>query len=639
VNTPALNSGRLPQPSRWLLVAVLLAFFAAWCYQLGVLPLTSDESATALMADMSMGGIYRQNQDSPHGPVYNLSIRAWRLATGSLNEFSARLFSAFLGLLLLALVYQCGRALGLSPLWALLAAALMGANPQAAVHLREARPYAPMLVTMALAALVTLRFERLRLAVWLAAGASVLALLSHYFAIPFVGALGVWGFVVYKGRTRWRWVGSQAAAWAVMAVWLPLMGRAFFSAKSLSTGKTWSFLAPPWETLARVIGAGAVGYREYPTSWLAWVIGALLVGALLAVCLAGPRRSRWFVLFTVALPLVFYSLLCWVRPVFHPKYVLPWVIFATLGVGLAAQRWPRVGGAAAAAVLVLMMFPTWRTWQQPYDPGVIDTPSLSPLQRESAQELLQVADPSDAFASGTPDPAHCYYVQHYFVQNIACVLAPKAPTQTDAEFSDQMLTLMAGHRLLWYLDYFNPAWDPQHLADIVLPRDLVSLGTEEVAGRGMRLYISKPVLQQAQQSLGVRLGDVAELEGVWQARTKTLHVALSWRSLADHPAVDAKVFVHVVDQNGQMVSQADGVPVAWTRPLSTWAKGENLLDVYSVDLAVDDCASGCALQVGLYDTATSDRLPMVDASGGRLPEDQAVVPLAPWRPTDVQLRH
>jgi hypothetical protein len=218
-------------------------------------------------------------------------------------------------------------------------------------------------------------------------------------------------------------------------------------------------------------------------------------------------------------------------------------------------------------------------------------------------------------------------------------LAPKAPTQTDAEFSDQMLTLMAGHRLLWYLDYFNPAWDPQHLADTVLPRDLLSLGTEEVAGRGMRLYISKPVLQQAQQSLGVRLGDVAELDGVWQARTKTLHVVLSWRSLADHPAVDAKVFVHVVDENGQMVTQSDRVPLAGTRPLNTWAKDETLLDVYTLDLPVDQCATGCALQIGMYDPQTMVRLPTAATNGQLTDADAVIVPLAPWRPTDVQLRH
>ena len=116
-------------------------------------------------------------------------------------------------------------------------------------------------------------------------------------------------------------------------------------------------------------------------------------------------------------------------------------------------------------------------------------------------------------------------------------------------------------------------------------------------------------------------------------------MVLTWRSLADHPSVDAKVFVHVVDASGLMMAQADGVPVAWTRPLNTWAKDEVLTDVYALDLAVEDCASGCALRVGLYDPATSARLPMVDASGARFADDEAVVPLTPWQPNEVELRH
>jgi len=204
-------------PSRWLLIPLLLIFVAAWCHNLGLDGFTSDEAATGLMADMSMGGIYRQNQDSPHGPVYNLTMRTWRLATGSVNEFTARYLSVLLGVLLLALVYSCGRGLGLNTAGALVVAALVGINPQITVHVREARPYAPMLATMALATAVAVRFDRLKLRPWLgaalAAATSLLALLTHYFAIPFVATLGLWGFIYFRGRTRWRWVASQAVAW------------------------------------------------------------------------------------------------------------------------------------------------------------------------------------------------------------------------------------------------------------------------------------------------------------------------------------------------------------------------------------------------------------------------------------------
>jgi hypothetical protein len=634
---------RMDRPGRWLLVPLVLIFFAAWCHNLGLMGLTSDEAATGLMADMSMGGIYRQNQDSPHGPVYNLSMRAWRLATGSVSEFTARYLSVLLGVLLLGLVYSCGRALGLNVPGALAAVVLVGVNPQITVHLREARPYAPMLVTVALATAVTLRFERLKLAPWLAAGVatvtSILALLTHYFAIPFVATLGLWGLLYFKGRTRWRWVVSQGAAWVFLAVWLPLFGRAFFNPNSLKTGKTWSFLMPAWETLARLVGAGSVGYREYPASWLAYVAGALLVGAWLAGCVAAAGRRRAFLALMVAWPLFLYAIVCWIRPVFHPKYVVPWLLFAMLAVGMVVTWRPRLGAILSAGLFVLMAGPTWRTLQQPYDPGVMATADLSPLQRESARALLGLADPHDTFASGTPDPVHCYYLQHYFNLSLDCTLVPRYPTQTVADLTAQVTASLAQHRLLWYLDFYNPYWDPQHVADAVLSQSLVSLGTEQVAGRGMRVYTLPDTVRRDQTPLGAQFGQAARLEGVWTARTQALHVVLVWRSLADRPDVNAKVFVHLVDDSGALVSQADGMPVAWTRPLNTWRQDEELLDAYSLPLAPDDCRAGCSLQIGLYDPSTSVRQPALDQSGRPLADNAAVVPLPAWSPEPVEMRH
>jgi hypothetical protein len=637
----SISRQRLALPSRWILVALLLIFFGVWCHNLGLMGLTSDEAATGLMADMSMGGIYRQNQDSPHGPVYNLSMRAWRLVTGSVNEFTARYLSVLLGALLLALVYSCGRALGLNVLGALAVVVLIGLNPQITVHLREARPYAPMLVTMALATTVTLRFERLKFAPWLAAVASVLALLTHYFAIPFVATLGLWGFLYFKGRTRRQWVISQGVAWVFLAVWLPLFGRAFFNPNSLKTGKTWSFLMPAWETLARIVGAGAVGYREYPTSWLAYVAGALLVAAWLAGCVVAAGRRRGFLALMVAWPLFLYALVCWVRPVFHPKYVVPWLLFASLAVGMVVSQRPRLGAVLAVGLLALMAGPTWRTLQQPYDPGVMATADLSPVQRESARALLSLADRHDTFASGTPDPVHCYYLQHYFNLSLNCDLVPKYPTQTVADLTAQVTGSLTSHRLLWYLDFYNPYWDPQHVADAVFSQSLLSLGAEQVAGRGMRLFTLPATVTQEQTPLGAQFGQVAELDGTWVVRTQSLHVVLVWHSLADQPNVSAneKVFVHVLDENGQVVAQADGVPLAWTRPLNTWHKDEQLLDVYNLPLAPGDCASSCSLQIGLYDPATSVRLPAADSAGHALPDDAAVVSLSPWSPAQVEMRH
>ncbi|MBI4771864.1 MAG: glycosyltransferase family 39 protein [Chloroflexi bacterium] len=543
------------------------------------------------MSDMRLGGIHRQNEDSPHVPVYNLLMRAWRVTVGGQHEFLVRYPSLLLGLLLLSLMYRAGRDLGLSLPGVFAAVLLVGLNPQITLHLREARPYAPMLPSAAFAAVMALRFERLRAAVWIAA-ASLLALLTHYFNVPFIGALGLWGALRLKGRMRRNWIISQGIAWAFFAVWLPLMGRAFFNPTSLNTGKTWSFILPPWETLARLAMVGALGYREYATTWLAYVGGVLLLGGWLVGSLHGRGQPRRFLLLMVALPLIFYALLGWVRPVFHPKFMLPWLLFASLGIGQLMTRRPWAGGAVGAGLCALMVIPTLRTVQQPYDPGVVSTADLSTGPREMTRELLRLAGPNDAFGMGTPDPVHCYYTQHYFDRSLDCALMPKSPTQTVGDLENQVSALLEKRDVLWYLDYYNPVWDPQQIAAVAFSQRALGLGEEEIAGRKLRLFTGP--------------GTVVR------------------------PSVNAKVFVHLADENGGVISQDDGIPVSWSRPLETWDLGEQLLDVHVLSLPPDTNFDGVALQVGLYDASTLERLSAYTPLGQRLADDAASAPLAPW---------
>jgi hypothetical protein len=206
-------------------------------------------------------------------------------------------------------------------------------------------------------------------------------------------------------------------------------------------------------------------------------------------------------------------------------------------------------------------------------------------------------------------------------------LIPEYPTQTLKEAETQVTTLLAQHAVLWYLDFYNPAWDPRRVADEALNRRALSLGTEELAGRKLRLYTSAETVLQRQRVVGARFGDVAELEGFWLTRGRGLHLVLVWRALADHPSVNAKVFVHLLDRDGQLIAQDDSVPVAWTRPLETWQLGEQLLDAHALLPLEDTPAAGWSFRVGLYDPDTLDRLPVYDPAGTRLPNNYVLVPL------------
>jgi uncharacterized membrane protein len=126
--------------------------------------------------------------------------------------------SIALGLLLLSLTYRLGRTSGLGWGPALIAMAWLGLNPQMTYHVREARMYGLMAVTVVLAAVVALRFDQWprRTGVSAAIVTTLAALLSHYFNVFFVGAIAVWGLIVFRDQKRRCWLLAQVVAWVFL---------------------------------------------------------------------------------------------------------------------------------------------------------------------------------------------------------------------------------------------------------------------------------------------------------------------------------------------------------------------------------------------------------------------------------------
>lgn len=84
-----------------------------------------------------------------------------------------------------------------------------------------------------------------------------------------------------------------------------------------------------------------------------------------------------------------------------------------------------------------------------------------------------------------------------------------------------------------------------------------------------------------------------------------------------------KVFVHLVDEQGRLVAQDDGVPAVWTYPTTAWKGGETLIDFHSIALA-DPIPARLSMLVGLYDEQTGERLGRLDAGRERV-DDKAHV--------------
>jgi hypothetical protein len=107
--------------------------------------------------------------------------------------------------------------------------------------------------------------------------------------------------------------------------------------------------------------------------------------------------------------------------------------------------------------------------------------------------------------------------------------------------------------------------------------------------------------------------------------SRDLGVLLQWR--ADRPVASSyKVFVHVVDDSGQVIAQDDSIPAIWTYPTNAWPAGALIGDFHRIRLPSIEANKSYTLMVGLYDEATGARLNRLD-SAGKIIDDKIVLPL------------
>jgi hypothetical protein len=113
-------------------------------------------------------------------------------------------------------------------------------------------------------------------------------------------------------------------------------------------------------------------------------------------------------------------------------------------------------------------------------------------------------------------------------------------------------------------------------------------------GVGQRSWQPRPV-KAAVEDVALLLGyDVARAPG-----EDALDVTLYWFALRDI-GTDFKVFVHLLDQGGQVVSQHDGDPVGGFTPTTRWRSGELIADRHRLPLPASLPDGNYALKAGMY---------------------------------------
>ena len=120
-----------------------------------------------------------------------------------------------------------------------------------------------------------------------------------------------------------------------------------------------------------------------------------------------------------------------------------------------------------------------------------------------------------------------------------------------------------------------------------------------------------------------RFGEAIELRAADVSRRGNwLILWLHWHALRA-PGVDTKYFVHLLDAQGNVVAQDDGIHVKYTRPSSEWQADEMISDL--IELPLWNLKPGeYRIAVGLTNPDTGERLPAVDAAGNPLPDNRYI---------------
>ncbi|PIE80015.1 MAG: hypothetical protein CSA11_09655 [Chloroflexi bacterium] len=139
-----------------------------------------------------------------------------------------------------------------------------------------------------------------------------------------------------------------------------------------------------------------------------------------------------------------------------------------------------------------------------------------------------------------------------------------------------------------------------------------------------------PQLPTTAQAAGHQFGDAVRLLGFSLEPTaeNQVEVSLYWQT--ERPLrQNAVVFVHLLDETGEVVTQHDGQPVQNSYPLSIWPTHHIIADRHPLTLPAGSSWQDYQMAVGLYHPSDFTRWPVTNPEGILNPDSRALLSLEP----------
>lgn len=144
--------------------------------------------------------------------------------------------------------------------------------------------------------------------------------------------------------------------------------------------------------------------------------------------------------------------------------------------------------------------------------------------------------------------------------------------------------------------------------------------------------VAKTVSAEAMPSPPARFGDSIQVQALElsgdQVRRGDALIALVYWSAQQKPTRDYTVFAHLVDRDGNIVASVDRPPQEGIAPTSSWLPHALVSDGIVLPIPMNaPLANDLRLEIGMYDSITQERLPVMTVDGQRVDDKIVVAPI------------
>ncbi|WP_420645096.1 glycosyltransferase family 39 protein [Candidatus Leptofilum sp.] len=621
---------------KYLLVAILLLAFGLRVHNLEVQSFWNDEGNSARLSERTIPLIIEGTASDIHPPLYYLLLNQWRKLVGD-SEFGLRSLSLFAGLFTVPLTFVLAKNLnakarrrgGQRKGWLLgwLAALLLAINPAMVYYSQEARMYALLGLWAVLATVLLLRWLSMisnPLVVngnrrWLWGGAYVLCaaagLYTHYFfpAVLLVHNVFILIKIIQSPSkpfninnlplTIKHWPLLMLTTLLLYAPWLPIFLDQFGSDPVSRPG-----IGEFGTAVSHFLTFGQTVEVEAGLLWL--------VFALLGLGLVYGRTKLILPLLGVIVPLGMMFATGTTEAEFHKFLMVAapfWLIWLAAAFTYTNQRGLRL---LVSICLLVLSWGMMQSLQNMYtDPTYTRADYRGMASRILAEDhpnagvILNAANQWEAFTYYFPDDGNVYPL-------------PEGRSRPNPDEIDATLSQIAAqHGRLYAIFWGEAQRDPERLIERWLDAHAFK-ATDEWYGDVRFVTYAIPSAPATEMATAVSLpfGESITLNGYTLGETRLrpgdiVEVTLFWET-AVPLQTRYKVFLHLLDANGNLVSQRDSEPGGGLALTTTWQPGDVMLDNHGLLIPTDLPSGNYELLLGLYDQANpADRLSITSPDG------------------------